>query len=67
MFTVILRKFNHISSATMVGAIPEEKALASGANIEKGQFYSFASRKTRDCRKHCSAAIHTEELVLLFK
>ena len=43
------------------------KPLASVAKKENDQFDSFASRKTRDCRQHCSAAVDVEELVLLFK
>ena len=51
----------------MVAATPREKPLASVAKKENGQFDSFALRKTRDCRQHCSVAVDVKELVLLFK
>ena len=51
----------------MVAATPGEKHLASVAKKGNGQFDSFTSRKTRDCRRHCSAVADAKELVLRFK
>ena len=51
----------------MVAATPGGKPLASVAKKENCKFDSFASRKTRDCRRHCSTAVDVEELILLFK
>ena len=51
----------------MVAVTPGGKPLASVAKKENGHFDSFASRKTRDCRQHCSAVVDVEELVLIFK
>ena len=54
------------SSAIMVTATPGKKPPTSGAKLENDLFDSFASRKTRDCRQHCFAAVNFEELILLF-
>ena len=51
----------------MVTATPGGKPLTSVAKRENGQYDSFASRKIRDCRQHCSAAVDVEESVLIFK
>ena len=42
---------------------PGKKPPASGAKMENGLFDSFASRRTRDCRQHCFAAVDFEELI----